>query len=168
MSSSIAQSAGVTMNGGGLSELWARLRFVLYAIIIYRIGTHIPVPGIDPMKLSSLFKGKAYAFGQAGNPEDDCNDQCHCACQDKDVAPRYELQQDFDRSSCRQCAKTADGHLCAINDRQSIGWKPHNVRFERAHQTCGYAETDEATTYDKPSKAMGIGEEKCTGCSDRE
>tara|TARA_B100000519_G_C14184454_1_gene410071 strand:- start:121 stop:1185 length:1065 start_codon:yes stop_codon:yes gene_type:complete len=24
------------------------------------------------MKLSSLFKGKAYAFGQAGNPEDDC------------------------------------------------------------------------------------------------
>ena len=39
----------------GLSELWARLRFVLYAIIIYRIGTHIPVPGIDPMKLSSLF-----------------------------------------------------------------------------------------------------------------
>ena len=39
----------------GLSELWARLRFVLLAIIIYRIGTHIPVPGIDPMKLSSLF-----------------------------------------------------------------------------------------------------------------
>ena len=39
----------------GLSELWARLRFVLYAMIIYRIGTHIPVPGIDPMKLSSLF-----------------------------------------------------------------------------------------------------------------
>ena len=39
----------------GLSELWARLRFVLYAIIIYRIGTHIPVPGIDPMKRSTLF-----------------------------------------------------------------------------------------------------------------
>ena len=40
----------------GLSELWARLRFVLLAIIIYRIGTHIPIPGIDPDKLASLFQ----------------------------------------------------------------------------------------------------------------
>jgi preprotein translocase subunit SecY len=39
----------------GLKELWSRLRFVLLAIIIYRIGTHIPVPGIDPLKISSLF-----------------------------------------------------------------------------------------------------------------
>lgn len=39
----------------GLKELWSRLRFVLFAIIIYRIGTHIPVPGIDPLKISSLF-----------------------------------------------------------------------------------------------------------------
>ena len=38
----------------GLSELWRRLRFVLFAVIIYRIGTHIPVPGIDPERLSSL------------------------------------------------------------------------------------------------------------------
>jgi preprotein translocase subunit SecY len=40
----------------GLGELWARLRFLLLAIIIYRIGTHIPVPGIDPEKLASLFE----------------------------------------------------------------------------------------------------------------
>ena len=39
----------------GLKELWSRLRFVLLALIIYRIGTHIPVPGIDPVKISSLF-----------------------------------------------------------------------------------------------------------------
>lgn len=39
----------------GLGELWARLRFLLLAIVIYRIGTHIPVPGIDPEKLSHLF-----------------------------------------------------------------------------------------------------------------
>ena len=39
----------------GLSELWARLRFVLLAIIIYRIGTHIPVPGINPDRLADMF-----------------------------------------------------------------------------------------------------------------
>ena len=40
----------------GLSELWKRLRFVLMAIIIYRIGTHIPIPGIDPDKLANIFQ----------------------------------------------------------------------------------------------------------------
>ena len=40
----------------GLSELWKRLRFVLLAVIIYRIGTHIPIPGIDPDKLASIFQ----------------------------------------------------------------------------------------------------------------
>lgn len=44
-----------TAKGAGLGELMARLRFVLIAIIIYRIGTHIPVPGIDPAQLSALF-----------------------------------------------------------------------------------------------------------------
>jgi len=39
----------------GLSELWARLRFVLLAIVIYRIGTHIPVPGINPDRLADMF-----------------------------------------------------------------------------------------------------------------
>ena len=45
-----------TASGKGLSELWRRLRFVLFAIIIYRIGTHIPIPGIDPERLASLFE----------------------------------------------------------------------------------------------------------------
>ena len=40
----------------GLSELWKRLRFVLMAVIIYRIGTHIPIPGIDPDKLANIFQ----------------------------------------------------------------------------------------------------------------
>jgi len=40
----------------GLSELWARIRFVLLAIVVYRIGTHIPVPGINPDALSRLFE----------------------------------------------------------------------------------------------------------------
>jgi preprotein translocase subunit SecY len=39
----------------GLGELWSRLRFVLIAIIVYRIGAHIPVPGINPDRLAALF-----------------------------------------------------------------------------------------------------------------
>ncbi len=38
-----------------MGELWARLRFLLLAIVIYRIGTHIPVPGIDPDRVAALF-----------------------------------------------------------------------------------------------------------------
>ncbi|HCS27538.1 MAG TPA: preprotein translocase subunit SecY [Spongiibacteraceae bacterium] len=44
-----------SMNKAGLGELFARLRFVLLAIIVYRIGTHIPVPGINPDQLAALF-----------------------------------------------------------------------------------------------------------------
>ena len=42
-------------NQKGLGELWARLRFLFAAIVIYRIGTHIPVPGFDPDRLTELF-----------------------------------------------------------------------------------------------------------------
>ena len=44
-----------SMNSAGMGELFVRLRFVLIALLIYRIGTHIPVPGIDPEQLASLF-----------------------------------------------------------------------------------------------------------------
>ena len=39
----------------GMGDLWKRLRFVFLAIIIYRIGTHIPIPGINPARLAALF-----------------------------------------------------------------------------------------------------------------
>lgn len=39
------------ISGGALGELWARLRFVLLALLVYRIGAHIPVPGINPDQL---------------------------------------------------------------------------------------------------------------------
>ena len=42
--------------GTGMSDLWKRLRFVFMAIIVYRIGTHIPIPGIDPDRLAQLFE----------------------------------------------------------------------------------------------------------------
>ena len=41
---------------GGLTELWTRLRFLFLAIIVYRIGAHIPVPGINPDRLADLFR----------------------------------------------------------------------------------------------------------------
>ena len=41
--------------GRGLTELRQRLMYVLLAIIVYRIGSHIPVPGINPENLRALF-----------------------------------------------------------------------------------------------------------------
>jgi len=42
--------------GNNMSDLWKRLRFVFIAILVYRIGSHIPIPGIDPDRLASLFQ----------------------------------------------------------------------------------------------------------------
>lgn len=39
----------------GLAELKARLFFVVLGILVYRLGAHIPVPGLDPQKLASFF-----------------------------------------------------------------------------------------------------------------
>ncbi|WP_163560112.1 preprotein translocase subunit SecY [Halomonas sp. NO4] len=52
----MAKSGNMPAMGSGLSELWARLRFVLLAIVVYRIGAHIPVPGINPDQLAALFR----------------------------------------------------------------------------------------------------------------
>nr|WP_218138859.1 preprotein translocase subunit SecY [Nitrosomonas sp. Nm58] len=37
------------------SDLKRRLWFLLFALIVYRIGAHVPVPGIDPVVLKNLF-----------------------------------------------------------------------------------------------------------------
>ena len=39
-------------------DLRRRLVFLLLALVVYRLGTHIPVPGIDPNQLEQLFKGQ--------------------------------------------------------------------------------------------------------------
>tara|TARA_B100000700_G_scaffold144469_1_gene160599 strand:+ start:610 stop:1899 length:1290 start_codon:yes stop_codon:yes gene_type:complete len=39
-----------------MSELWRRLGFVALALLIYRIGTHIPIPGINPEQVAALFQ----------------------------------------------------------------------------------------------------------------
>jgi len=41
---------------GKMGDLKRRLLFLLGALIVYRIGAHIPVPGIDPVMLADLFK----------------------------------------------------------------------------------------------------------------
>ena len=43
-------------NQSGLNELWSRLKFVFLAILVYRIGAHIPVPGINPDALARMFQ----------------------------------------------------------------------------------------------------------------
>jgi preprotein translocase subunit SecY len=44
-----------SMFTGGLAELKSRLMFVIIGILVYRLGAHIPVPGLDPAKLANFF-----------------------------------------------------------------------------------------------------------------
>ena len=45
--------------GGKYGDLKRRLWFLLLALVVYRLGTHIPVPGIDPDQLAQLFKSQS-------------------------------------------------------------------------------------------------------------
>jgi preprotein translocase subunit SecY len=49
------QKQGTSLSKGGLSELKSRLLFVVLGILVYRLGAHIPVPGLDPQKLANFF-----------------------------------------------------------------------------------------------------------------
>ena len=44
-----------TGNQKGMGELLTRLRFLFLAIVVYRIGIHIPIPGINPEKVAEFF-----------------------------------------------------------------------------------------------------------------
>lgn len=46
---------GILSTMSKMSELKSRLWFVLGALVVYRLGAHIPVPGIDPTILKQLF-----------------------------------------------------------------------------------------------------------------
>ena len=48
---------------GKMSDLKRRLVFLVLALIVFRIGTHIPVPGIDPVQLSKLFETQGGILG---------------------------------------------------------------------------------------------------------
>ena len=43
---------------GKFGDLKRRLLFLLGALIVYRIGAHVPVPGIDPVQLAELFRSQ--------------------------------------------------------------------------------------------------------------
>ncbi|CAK0781573.1 Sec translocon subunit SecY [Gammaproteobacteria bacterium] len=43
---------------GKLTELKQRLLFLLGALVVFRIGAHVPVPGIDPQALADLFRAQ--------------------------------------------------------------------------------------------------------------
>jgi preprotein translocase subunit SecY len=45
-------------NTGKYGDLKRRLIFLLLALVVYRVGTHIPVPGIDPDQLRQLFNSQ--------------------------------------------------------------------------------------------------------------
>jgi len=55
--SSPAGSFGGLAGLGKLTELRQRIFFVLGVLIVYRIGTYIPVPGINPVALAQMFEG---------------------------------------------------------------------------------------------------------------
>ena len=54
----MATNANQLAKSGKFGDLRRRLTFLLLALVVYRIGAHIPVPGIDPVSLEQLFKGQ--------------------------------------------------------------------------------------------------------------
>jgi preprotein translocase subunit SecY len=54
-----AESLAANMNMSAFSkatELKSRIWFTVLALIVYRVGTYIPVPGIDPVMLGEIFR----------------------------------------------------------------------------------------------------------------
>jgi len=54
----VATNANQLAKSGKFGDLRRRLVFLLLALVVYRIGAHIPVPGIDPAQLQQFFKGQ--------------------------------------------------------------------------------------------------------------
>jgi preprotein translocase subunit SecY len=51
-------SAATLAKTGKFGDLKQRLLFLVLALVVYRVGAHIPVPGIDPDQLRQLFESK--------------------------------------------------------------------------------------------------------------
>ncbi|MDO9292833.1 MAG: preprotein translocase subunit SecY, partial [Hydrogenophaga sp.] len=47
----MATGSATLAKTGKFGDLRRRLVFLLLALVVYRIGAHIPVPGIDPAQL---------------------------------------------------------------------------------------------------------------------
>ena len=55
----MATNANQLAKSGKFGDLRRRVVFLLLALVVYRIGAHIPVPGIDPAALQQLFKSQS-------------------------------------------------------------------------------------------------------------
>ncbi|ODU08105.1 MAG: preprotein translocase subunit SecY [Rubrivivax sp. SCN 71-131] len=55
----MATSANQLAKSGKYGDLRRRVTFLLLALLVYRLGAHIPVPGIDPQQLQQLFQGQS-------------------------------------------------------------------------------------------------------------
>ncbi len=58
---SAAEQLAANLNFSALAkadELKKRIWFTLGALLVYRLGTYIPIPGIDPQALADVFKGQ--------------------------------------------------------------------------------------------------------------
>ncbi|MGB0213424.1 preprotein translocase subunit SecY [Algiphilus sp.] len=53
-----AATPGMKPDLSKLGEVRSRLLFVLGALVVYRVGSFIPVPGIDPVQLAQLFEAQ--------------------------------------------------------------------------------------------------------------
>lgn len=49
---------GVGSANAGITDLKRRLLFVLLAIFVFRVGSYIPVPGLNPQRLQDLFNAQ--------------------------------------------------------------------------------------------------------------
>ena len=54
-----AGGGGKLPDAGNLTEIRQRLLFLVGALVVFRIGTFIPVPGIDPAQLAQLFENQS-------------------------------------------------------------------------------------------------------------
>jgi len=55
----VATNATQLAKSGKFGDLRRRLVFLVLALVVYRLGAHIPVPGIDPAQLQQLFKSQS-------------------------------------------------------------------------------------------------------------
>ena len=53
---------GANLNSSGLADLKARIIFLLVAIFVFRVGSYIPVPGLNPQRLQELLGMNAVAL----------------------------------------------------------------------------------------------------------
>jgi preprotein translocase subunit SecY len=59
---SAAEQLAANMNFGAFAkatELHKRIGFTILAMIVYRLGTYIPIPGIDPVAFAQAFEGQS-------------------------------------------------------------------------------------------------------------